>query len=297
MASTRTPRIDATTFYGKAPTLHPHTGWLRRVAANRFKLGGLLVGLGFWAVFINQAPLPYQIVLGAPIFEEFFKVGLALLLVSLLRIRLGVLRWLVGAIPGAGFGVLEHYISWWTEPAELFLWRVVFHSGSSALGMATYHVLEPLLDTKVRFGMTVPGTLIHYTNNVAAVVLLVFWIAGAESAEAIGRMLSISLAALSWGLGLLFLSTAEWWRVRLARRFPPPAPPRVVATAVAPPPAPAPVALNVPPPTPPPVNRPPKTAKSGARRRAASKGRPAKPARRRPAATVPSGRHKPSKSR
>lgn len=224
-------RIDATTFYGRPPPPTPPRGvFLRRVAQSPYQLAGILFALGFWAVFVNQANLLHQIVLGAPIFEEFVKVGLGLLLVTALRIRWGFLRVAAGALPGLGFGVLEHSLVYSSEPALQYALRVLFHAGASGLGLATYHVLEVLGDVRVRWGLTLPGTVIHYANNVLAVVLGVTGLFGPET-EPVAMGVSTVLAASTWALSFFFLTAAAPLRGLVRRRFPDPRPAGPVAAA------------------------------------------------------------------
>lgn len=109
-------------FYGlPAPDVKAKPDWM----ASPFRFAALILGLGSATVFFLQAFIVYQIVLGAPIFEEFFKFGLALLLVAPATVRAGsgaawlgrvALAALLATVLGlcaAGFwGVLGHEWNW-----------------------------------------------------------------------------------------------------------------------------------------------------------------------------------------
>lgn len=198
-----------------------------RVAASPLRLAGVLAVLGFFAVFVHQASLELQIVIGAPVFEEMVKFGLALLavgaiprggrafpLVALLRVAVA---WAVGA----GFGWLEHLVSYSEEPREVYIGRVLFHGGATALSMAAYCALEGAADVRLRWFATAPATLLHYANNVGAVALIaapglgLYWAAGITAAV-YGALLAVPA---SWPL---WRPSAEAWaRRRWPLRTPP----------------------------------------------------------------------------
>lgn len=139
----------------------------------RFTHAWILFGVGFAGTLVMSASLFTQIVIGAPVFEELWKLGAALLLVHLFRVGSGPARVLVALVPGAGFGVLEHYLTYSTEPATLFAFRVVFHSGTAALSAATWHVVADGSPPGVAWLSTAPATVVHWFNNFAAVLMLV----------------------------------------------------------------------------------------------------------------------------
>lgn len=198
-----TRRIDADLFYDPAvvgvelPEDEPlPAGWevlperehpLPRLARNPFTYAGLLFGMGFFTVFVEQAPFLLQVVLGAPIFEEFLKFGLALLLALIVLALLGAFAghglgrwrhraWLLLTLPvaltvGAGFGILEHAVSYSSEDDGSRWWRIAFHATSTGLSMATFYAVATWRDPRVRWFAPLPAVVLHYANNVSAVLL------------------------------------------------------------------------------------------------------------------------------
>lgn len=159
----------------------PGATGLRAWPARRLRFGLLLTLstalIVFLAMFQLTAGLFYHLIIVAPIFEELFKFGLALTVASLLRLRAPLLRFAAGVLSGSAFGVLEHFVSYSTEPALLFADRVLFHSGATALSMVAFTVLESYPDPAVRWVATVPATLVHAANNLAAVLVALLAVA------------------------------------------------------------------------------------------------------------------------
>jgi hypothetical protein len=229
--------------------------------ASPLRLAGVFAVIGFFAVFVNQATLLLQIVVGAPVFEELLKFGVALLIVGVVP-RLGkaypvvvVLRVAVAWAVGAGFGWLEHWITYSAEPFELYVGRILFHGGASALSMATYCVLEGASDVRLRWFATAPATVLHYANNVGAIALI--------AVPGIGLAYAAAVTAAVYAALLVLPAGSRWWRPSLeawsAARWslrPPVAPEdwqdargRRAAAATAPPPAArVPTAARAPPP-------------------------------------------------
>lgn len=180
-----------------------------RFAASPLRLAGVFAVLGFFAVFVDQASIELQIVIGAPVFEEFVKFGVALLLVGAIpRGRafalLAVVRVTVAWAVGAGFGWFEHAVSYPDEPREILVGRVLFHSGSTALSMAAFCALEVASDVRLRWFATAPATLLHYANNVGAVGLLALPDVGLWWAAGITALVYAGLVAVP--------ATSPWWR-------------------------------------------------------------------------------------
>lgn len=181
-----------------------------RYAASPLRLAGVFAVLGFFAVFVHQASLELQIVVGAPVFEELVKFGLALLAVGAIprggRLfpLVALLRVVVALAVGAGFGWLEHFATYAEEPVEVFVGRVLFHAGSTALSMAMYCVLEGAADVRLRWFATAPATAIHYANNVGAIAFLALPDVGLAWAAALTAAAYVALVA-----GPV---SARWWR-------------------------------------------------------------------------------------
>lgn len=132
------------------------------------KHGALLALAGFAAVFLDQAPFLYQLVLGAPIFEELFKFGLALIATAALP-RLWA-RLPAALLIGAGFGVMEHFVSYSAEPTSVLVGRIAFHGLSTGLTMVVYEAVRRR-SVHDLWWAPVPSIFIHYLNNAGAIVL------------------------------------------------------------------------------------------------------------------------------
>lgn len=156
-------------FYGGAPRPPAEMPLALRTSLTplRFALVLFLVG---WAGILFQAGFFQQVVVGAPVFEEMAKVGLALLPVVLLRIRGMWLRVPFGLASGAGFGIMEHYTTYGDEPGWMFAGRVLFHATTAGLSMAFYDAFEDAGDPRARWATTAVPTLFHWANNFGAVV-------------------------------------------------------------------------------------------------------------------------------
>lgn len=189
---------------------------LWRIAAKEYRLAGVLFLFGFFTVFVNQAPLVYQIVLGAPIFEEFLKFGLAMLIAIPLRAM--ALRLPVAFAVGAGFGVLEHYVTYPDESTVQFYGRIAFHGGATALSLIAYHAVAVLPDVRSRFLATLPATLIHFANNFLAVLTLALIPAGLDVVEFVGTAISTVMIILLYVGIIWLLADPVSWRGWAARR-------------------------------------------------------------------------------
>lgn len=196
----------------------------RQISRSVYKFAWFLFAMGTATVFLLQGNLLVQILVGAPIFEEFWKFSLALLMIapafypSLGHKILGILWLFVGglvafgawmmspwgdwftgmlvAIPAVGlvllaqnahrpglawrlpaiavalltglfFGVFEHAVGYSSEPNEIYLGRVLFHSATSGMSMACFLVLRGIH----RWWSTIIATVIHYVNNFMALTL------------------------------------------------------------------------------------------------------------------------------
>lgn len=155
-----------------------------RVALRPWRFAAVLFGMGFAAVFVRQAPIHLQIILGAPVFEEMLKFGLALLiglafswLFSGGRMAgwehwaWGFLRVPIALVVGAGFGVLEHDTTYPSESLDSYIWRVAFHAISTGTSMVAYHAALGSWDIRTRWLAVAPAVALHYVNNYSAIVL------------------------------------------------------------------------------------------------------------------------------
>ncbi len=220
-------------FRREDPVAMPH--FLHRVAAQPWKFAAVVFGFGFFAVFIRQADIWFQIILGAPIFEEMVKFGLALLLANGLMWLLGAGRlrhwtspwWLLLRLPlalvvGAGFGFMEHYTTYASEDASSYFWRVMFHGLSGAASMIAFQAVLPSPDLRVRWLAMVPSIFLHYVNNYGAVILGVGSLAVAPLGVA-AEILSTGVVMLLAAIVVLILVAPRLARSglgALARRLP-----------------------------------------------------------------------------
>lgn len=195
---------------------HPGTGswtWWEQLLQREHRFAFAVFFIGFMAVFVSQMPLPLQIVLGAPIFEEMFKFGLALLLV--LPLPWAIPRMISGFLIGAGFGVMEHYTTYASEADIVFLWRVAFHSISTGASMLFYVLLRHQDRLQWPVAMA-PSIFLHYINNTGAVFLA---LGGVGEESIFFSVANIAVLAVLAGLGLMFPGTwhrfAAWLTERL----------------------------------------------------------------------------------
>ncbi len=208
------PRIAENRFWGTAERPAPRPTFLGKWSRHPARLALVMLGIGFFSVFVVQMDLHFQIVLGAPIFEEFLKFGLALLLVSYLPDPHGrgalwalvvPMRIIASLAVGALFGWLEHVTTYPSEDNFSYAWRVAFHSVSAGGSMVTYTLLEPLRETRARWFSTLVPTFLHYVNNSLAVLLglslLAFktplWLGSVISGTVVA-LLVISILVMPW---------------------------------------------------------------------------------------------------
>ncbi|MCA1819142.1 MAG: hypothetical protein LC620_03680 [Halobacteriales archaeon] len=235
----RMPSVAAQAFFGR-PRPPPERSLLLVTTGKAWRFGLTLFGCGFLGALLYQLtglgylvpsvltgflPTPLAILvsivfslavalqifsilqgllsvlaLGAPLFEEFFKVGLALLVCApLSRFARGwtgapvyVMRLTVAAAVGALFGWSEHFL-YASEDARSYLFRVVFHTGSAALSMTAYTVLERNEDPRTRWFTTIPSSLLHYGNNGFGPFIALF--AGERAGEAWSVTMAVGTVA------------------------------------------------------------------------------------------------------
>lgn len=175
--------LDADRFF-MVEDHHTRAHFMVRVARNPWAFAGILFGFGFFSVFVRQASFLLQVILGAPIFEEMVKFGLALILAHIITAAGGGMRgerwrhggWLALRLPialavGAGFGILEHGSTYSGEDVWSYVWRVGFHACATGTSMVAYQAAIGAPDARTRWFAIGPSVLLHYINNYGAVVL------------------------------------------------------------------------------------------------------------------------------
>jgi RsiW-degrading membrane proteinase PrsW (M82 family) len=179
---------------------------LDRFTRTQARLAATLALTGLVAVFVKQVPLGGQIVLGAPLFEEFLKVGLALLPAAALHVRTLWVRLPLALAVGAGFGALEHWLSYPDEGGLVLYGRIAFHALTAGLSMAVLHGLRGA-DNRLGLACTLPSSFLHAANNTAALWLLLYGVAAGLDDAAAGRL---GLAVAGGFLATLALLCATW---------------------------------------------------------------------------------------
>jgi hypothetical protein len=150
----------------------PSASFFARVSAKPIAFGPLLFAIG-WIGILFQRGFLHQLIVGAPIFEELAKLGLALFVVAILHARGIALRLPFGWASGALFGVFEH-VTTYADEEPLFLGlRIAFHAASCGLAITMYTVLERLPDTRARWASTAISSALHAANNIGALALAV----------------------------------------------------------------------------------------------------------------------------
>jgi hypothetical protein len=206
--------IPDVVFYGDArPPAEP--GLAVRWASRPVVFGVTLFLLGWLGILVQRSFLQ-QIVVGAPVFEELAKFGLALVVVTILRAKHVVARLPYAWLSGMGFGVLEHFVTYGEEDWATLLTRVAFHTATAGLSMAAYSVVEPLREVRSRWLATLPSTLLHWSNNFGVVLAVVVSFVLPLSDQTI---LGWSLVLIGGAVGLTFAIVANESRARALAAF------------------------------------------------------------------------------
>jgi hypothetical protein len=224
--------LPASAFFVEPPAPE-EPSFMERYPARPLVFGSVLLLLGVLGILLQRGFLR-QIVIGAPVFEEFAKFGLALTVVALLRLRPIVLRLPVAWASGAAFGVFEHAMDYADEGTVSFAARVAFHAGSAGLSMAAFTLLEGLPDVRVRWASTLASSLCHWANNFGAIALAVVGIL-LHDADVVDLAWSLVVTAAVYALTLVVALGGARLRPLVARElqrvFPPPPSPSPAAEA------------------------------------------------------------------
>lgn len=227
------PTIDNQTFFGGAPAgprgPPPDIFDLPRDPA---KFAAACFAFGLLAVLFSGADFFQQLVFVAPLFEEALKFGAALGIVTAFGLRSAPLRLVIALLPGAAFGALEHYLTYAEEEQAVYVFRIVFHSGTAALAMATWCAIEALPTWRHRWLTTVAGTLIHAINNAYALIAAILLTIDAllkgvpvEETKApdellvVPAILALTAHTLAWLVVYRQASVRNWVASRLRWRF------------------------------------------------------------------------------
>jgi len=215
--------IPGIVFYGEDRPRVEEEPFTVRFAKDPLVFASILFLLG-WIGILAQRGFLRQLVVGAPVFEEFAKLGLALAVVTVLRVRPVWLRLPFGWASGAAFGVMEHFLSYGDEATFFYVARALFHAAACGLSMSVFSLVEALPDARARWMSTVASTLLHWANNFGAVLLgILALLMGGADIIGLGWPLVVTIAAFV----LTFFVAAGRDRLRprvareLERVFPP----------------------------------------------------------------------------
>lgn len=208
--------VAESVFYDGRPRPAPEVPFAVRTAANptRFALVLFLVG---WAGILFQRNFLQQVVIGAPVFEEFAKLGPPLLIVSLLGIRSTWIRLPLAWASGAAFAVMEHYVTYPGEDAYSYAERILFHSATPGLSMLFYGAFETMHDVRARWAATIPATLFHWANNFLAAIVLSIVVAILGLPDAVVLGFATLLSGTMVGLTLVALLRLRAFEARSRR--------------------------------------------------------------------------------
>ncbi|HET6398244.1 MAG TPA: hypothetical protein VFH47_01675, partial [Candidatus Thermoplasmatota archaeon] len=131
---------------------------------------------------------------------------------------------LCGLAVGFGFGVLEHVLTYASEPRPLAWLRVTFHAASGGLSLACWSAAVRAGEDARRLAVvaTAPATVLHYLNNAGAVVLLLLApLAPGAGAAATGLSAAVVAATvLAAGAACASLTLARRMLAPAARLLP-----------------------------------------------------------------------------
>lgn len=219
------PTVPSEMFFRDPPPWFEEPSFIERYPARPVVFGATLLLLGVLGIVLQRGVVR-QIVIGAPIFEEFAKFGLALVAVSVLRLRPLALRLPFAWASGAGFGVFEHAMDYASEPRVEFISRVAFHAGSAGLSMAAFALIEPLPDVRVRWASTLASSVCHWANNFGAIALAVVGVLF-HAAGVVDLAWSFVVVAALYVLTVVAIVRASALRPLVARELERVFPPRV----------------------------------------------------------------------
>jgi hypothetical protein len=180
------------------PVREGERGRLEELPGRSSLFGLTALGLGVAGTLFAGSTFLEKVAVVAPIFEEYAKLGVALLVLTALGLSRGASAYALGLLSGLSFGVLEHHVTYSTEAQAMFVVRVLFHAlaaGLSAL-ISVHLQRREALAPGVGWFAIAPAAIVHAANNVAAV------------AVSIARaMRAIPAWPVSEVLGLVFVTT------------------------------------------------------------------------------------------
>lgn len=125
--------------------------------------------LGLWAVLFVGIGLQRVIII-APIFEEFLKFGIALTIGSALFGRSFCARVGIALVIGMLFGLVEHAVTYATEPDIVYVFRTVFHSITTMLSVGLYTRFEQTGYESLLWYAPIISITFHFLHNLFVVI-------------------------------------------------------------------------------------------------------------------------------
>lgn len=187
---------------------YPKPSGMREITASPSYFGFVCSLVGIWAVLFVGFSVQ-RIVVIAPIFEEFLKFGVALLISSVLFGRSTLSRLGTAIIVGSLFGFIEHTTTYPSEPSISFLFRTLFHMTTTVLSISVYSAFEAHEETVLIPLAPLYSILIHFFNNTFVVLSSIIIAIGFETSSRIPSLLYGSVAILLVGV-LVVLSFTNY---------------------------------------------------------------------------------------
>lgn len=194
------------------PAIHGTRGWLEDLPGRADLFGLSALGFGIAGTLFAGSTFLEKVAVVAPIFEEYAKLGLALLVLAALSLSSGASAYALGALSGLAFGLLEHAVTYSGETQLMFVVRGLFHALAAGLSGLIYVHLRRReeLAPGVGWFAIAPAALVHAANNVSAVVVAIARAMRAVPGGPISESLSLVFLSALVALGL-------WTALRPAR--------------------------------------------------------------------------------
>lgn len=152
---------------------YPKPSRIRSIATSPVYFGLTCTFFGLWAVLLVGIAIQRVIVI-APIFEEFLKFGVALLIGSTLFDRSLSARAGVALVVGSSFGLIEHSTTYPTEADVIYLFRTVFHATTTVLSVTVYTIFESREESKLQWISPAYPVTIHFFYNTFGLISAIF---------------------------------------------------------------------------------------------------------------------------
>lgn len=148
---------------------YPKPTEIREIAISPAYFGFFCTFFGLWAVLFVGVSIQ-RIIIIAPLFEELLKFGVALLIGSVLFDRSFTARIGVAIVIGSLFGLIEHTVTYATEPDAIYLFRTIFHMVTTALSVGIYTLFESQEEYRLVWISSAFSTLFHFLYNTFVVL-------------------------------------------------------------------------------------------------------------------------------